>query len=307
MTNKDILLENLDLTLAKPCRNGLHKEAVEKYTQVLKNAECKWIFPPLQVCKINNTTYLLDGQHRYSAAEACSIRVAPCTFVEVKNEAEARRYALCANSRHGEKLTREEMRNNILAYMLHGGAIESDTQIAQAFGVSRDLVRDIRAGVDGATKREKAEIEVAKALQADPNASIRSIAEKTGLNRVTVRNKIEALKEHTGKSSVGIMKDCFGREIPQDIISKYIKIKTAVADASAVLKELTQAIEKLVKVNGFSSTNDVDIIRSNIESIKYILKERKPEALCTCRGDGCKVCGGTGFLAKEIFKTLITE
>ena len=59
---------------------------------------------------------------------------------EAESLDEAIRFARAANAKHGERLSREELRENILAYLRAGGDKESDSAIAAAFGIHRKTV-----------------------------------------------------------------------------------------------------------------------------------------------------------------------
>lgn len=301
-------VDSFDLSIVEKCRFAVRKEAVERYKESIENAGNKWIFPPLSVWQDGGKNFLLDGHHRLLAVQQIEgIATVPVVLKQFKTASEARRFALHINSIHGERLTREETRANIRAYLQDGGAIESDTAIANTFGVSRILVADVRANKDGMTKKEKAESDVAKILSANPQASISEIAEKANLSRATAKKIAESVSKSKSETPKGIVKDCFGREIPQDNIEKQARIKNSLKACSVVLKELDVSIGKLVDAGGFARTSEIEQIGNAIQQIKHILKTRRPDALCTCHGDGCRKCGGVGFLEKTMFNVIIPE
>jgi hypothetical protein len=301
-------INSFDLSIVEKCRFSIRNEAVERYKSAIENAGNKWIFPPLSVWQDNGTNYLLDGHHRLLAVQQIEgFTTVPVILKTFATISEARRYALHANSIHGERLTREETRANIRAYLQDGGAIDSDTAIANLFGVSRVLVADVRTNKDGMTKKEKAMAEVAKILSVTPQATITEIAEKANLSRATAKKIAEAVTKPSEEAPKGIVKDCFGREIPQDNIEKQALIKSSLKVCSSILNDFALAVDKLVLVGGFARTSEVEQIDNAIDVIKHILKTRKPDALCTCRGDGCRKCGGVGFLEKTMFNVIIPE
>lgn len=307
MVVQNVKISKLNTSIVKPCRLALREEAIEKYDEVLRNNNCEWVFPPLLATTVGGVTYLLDGQHRLISAEHLGLQVVPVSMIECKDTNEAKRVALSANCKHGEKLTREEMRANIKAYLSNGGAIESDTQIAQVFGVSRNLVADIRKS-GGGTKKERADKAVAKALEDNPNASVNAISKETGLSRSAVNARIKAMpKDDEGKPQPKILHDCYKREIPQDHIHRYERLQEAVKVGFTTIKQFKKCVKELNDLHFFPHTQDVESIQSYIDCLNNILKFRNPEALCTCRGDGCHICGGVGFLSKKAFEVKVPE
>lgn len=304
MKPTDLIIKKINTSLVKPCRMSLREDVIAKYEQVLRNNDMTWVFPPLMVTTLNGVTYLLDGQHRLEGAIKCGIKVVPVAHQECKDLQHAKRVALCANCRHGEKLTREEMRNNILAYLREGGAIESDIQIAKAFGVHRTLIADIRKGEDGISKKDKKDAVITQALNENPNASISEISRQTGFDRKTIR---DAIKESSDKPKGDILTDCFGHEIPQDKVSAYLSIKNSLKVAMTHLNAFRDAVAEVNSSNAFSNTTDLELILGAIAQVRSILRSRTPDALCTCRGDGCRICGGVGFLEKSMFEIKVPK
>ena len=183
-----LTVDSLDTTIVETCRSSVRGEAVERYKTALENAGCKWIFTPVVVWQDGDVNYLLDGHHRLLAVKQLpELTQIPVQIKPFATRDEAYRYALHINSTHGEKLTRDEVRANIRAYLQNGGAIESDTAIALLFGVNRMLVGDIRANRDGMTKKEKATADVSAVLEANPNATLTEITEKANISRMTAR------------------------------------------------------------------------------------------------------------------------
>ena len=101
------------------------------------------------------------------------------------------------------------------------------------------------------------------------------------------------------------MTDCFGREVPQNNIEKLAKIKASLKQCSVTLTDLSNAVQGMVKAGAFARTSEVEMVDNAIAQIRNILKQRKPDALCTCRGDGCRKCGGVGFMEKTMFNVVV--
>lgn len=296
-------LSKLNFELVTPCRQGLHKEALTKYEQVLENAGGAWDFPPATVAKIGTSYYVLDGQHRIKAGENKGLSKVLCTVIEMTDLNQAKRYALCANAQHGEKLTREEIRANIREYLLCGGAVESDSKIASTFGVSRVLVADIRNNADGKSKEDKRIEAVQAVIDETPTASIHEISKQTGLSRQTVRTKLQAIKSKTEK----VLVDCNGHEIPQDHTPRVKMMWQAIATTKGAIGGMKDALKDLAEAGLFGTTQDADIISTAIKQIESVLTTVKPDALCTCRGDGCRRCSGVGFLSATKYNILVPE
>ena len=300
-------VDSLTLSIVETCRSYVRNEAVERYKNVLENAGKRWPFPPLVVWQDDQKNYLLDGHHRLLAAKGAALYEVPVILKDFANVSEAHRFALYINSTHGERLTREETRENIRSYLQNGGAIESDTAIANLFGVSRIIVSDVRANRDGMTKKEKVAADVAKVLADNPHATITEIAEKVGVSRATAKKASRRIEEGEVKKMDGVVTDCFGREVPQNNIDKLMKIKSALKGCTASVNDLSVAIDRLKDVGGFARTSEVEMAMNALAQIRHIFKQRRPDALCTCRGDGCRKCGGVGFLEKTMFNVIVPD
>ena len=306
---KTILLkpDELDTSIVETCRKSVRKEAVERYANALINADKTWIFPPLLVWQTEGKNYLIDGHHRTIASVQVGLLHVVVKLQDFANLAEAKRFALCANSTHGERLTREELRENINAYLMEGGAIDSDTVIATKFGVGRDLVNSIRTGVDGMTKKEKTQMKVAQTLAENPDATITEVAETAEISRNTARKVMRLIADKKVKDTKGVLTDCFGREIPQAHIEHFMQIKSALKYASSCVNDIAHAITRMQEIGAFAQTSELEQVLSALEQIRYVFRTRKPDALCTCRGDGCRRCGNVGFLEKNTFNVLIPQ
>lgn len=301
-----INIDSLDTSIVEMCRSSVRGEAVERYRQSFENAGKKWIFPPLVVWQDGDKNYLLDGHHRLLAVKQFDdVKQVPITLKQYATKAEAVRFALYINTTHGEKLTREELVANIRAYFENGGMLDSDATIARLFGVSRKYISDIRLDRVGMTKKEKAQADVAKFLTDKPDATLTEVAETVGVSRMTARKLRKQFEAGEIKKVEGVVLDCFGREIPQNNLEKRAKIEAKLKTARLALRDLDNAIKGIKEVGGFAYTSEEDMMHNAVAQIHYTLDKRKPDALCTCRGDGCTRCGGVGFLEKTQFNVII--
>ncbi len=111
-------------------------------------AECFDQLPPIEVFKIPGETqyYLVDGWHRYRAAEILKLEE-----VEVQAFAgtmeQAREYALLANLRHGLPLTRKEKRH-VIAEFLKLHPERSNSWIAGDLGTTTHTIINIRTELE---------------------------------------------------------------------------------------------------------------------------------------------------------------
>jgi ParB-like chromosome segregation protein Spo0J len=148
------------------------------------------------------TMRVIDGVHRVLAARARGERTISARLAE-GSEGEAAIQAVQSNIAHGKPLTVDERESAALKVM----AIEpawSDRRIAEVCGLSPKTVARlrnpttedapqlrVRVGRDGVARpTDPAGLRhrIAAALEGDPNASIRAIAERTGASQGTVRD-----------------------------------------------------------------------------------------------------------------------
>lgn len=155
--------------------------------------------PPITVAYPSMT--IVDGHHRQVAATR---RKLPVRAVLVSlSSVEIYERAVKANIAHGLTLTIEERRANA-RHLLSVAPDWSDRRIAEACGISHPTVADLRPtgsdnrldtrreGADGkrrpaspATQRQA----IDEAIKADPEASAREVARKTGASPTTVTSR----------------------------------------------------------------------------------------------------------------------
>ena len=158
-------------------RVSLDRRLVEHYAQLIEEGV---ELPPVRVARKGDRYFLLDGFHRYHAhlrAGRATIRAVVCEVPE----GEWFYHACLWNSRHGKRLTPEDMRR--AAEKLYGQGYSTE-EIARALGCSRrwanELLREVKE-----REREKVAELYSKGL------SPREIAGKLGL-------KLETVEKHIG-------------------------------------------------------------------------------------------------------------
>jgi len=146
---------------------------------------------------------VIDGAHRVSAAQLLGRDSIRATLFH-GSDVEAAVKAVQCNVAHGKPLTVAE-RERAVANLLKLHANWSDRRIALVCGVStrtvvvararttigRPVVARERVGRDGRARPVDAgalRMRVAQAIEADPEASLRAIAQRTGASQATVRD-----------------------------------------------------------------------------------------------------------------------
>lgn len=184
-TIERIPIEALDLSIVTPCRSSLRKDTVEHYAELLREDTTGWPFSThIIVARVTGepTAYVVDGLHRISASLSAGKPDVICSTYEAEDRNEIIREARCANAKHGEKLTREELRENLMAYFCAGGDKNSDTDVGLAFGINRKTVARIRAELNVPTRKEAVTAAVEKAIAENPKASVRELAKASGVS-----------------------------------------------------------------------------------------------------------------------------
>jgi len=96
---------------------------------------------------------IVDGRHRVEAARRAGWVRIPATVLPDTNPGAAVLAAMAANAAHGLPLTRSERRNGVRA-VLDARPDLSDRAVAQACGVARTVVADVRAEVSRSGGRD---------------------------------------------------------------------------------------------------------------------------------------------------------
>ena len=338
---------------------------------------------------------VMDGQHRIEACKRAGVATVIVDTYEAESLDEAIRFARAANAKHGERLSREELRENILAYLRAGGDKESDSAIAAAFGIHRKTVAALRETAAIPSRKEAVRAAVEKAIQENPQDSARGLARIAGVDEKTIRNMTEevrktgtfgqksapqqpqtaatcgysaqvadttklpprrdaqplpqrpaavsqsgqncqngtppprrdaqpprrVLKPETAqpKPDPKPIYDEVGHEMPPDLYEAWFAERKAVDDWLARTRAILREVKAAAAGNeaaddeeptGFASLRFHQFtaaITNSLEVAISALKDVRPEALCTCKGYGCKRCHERGWMTQRQYRAIIPE
>jgi len=137
-----------DVNLSPRIETGTNSDVVEDYVQ------CFDQLPPIVVFKVPDDTYylLVDGWHRLKAAKRLELDEVEAD-VKYGSLEQAREYALLANLKHGQPLTRKEKRHVIEQFIkLHPE--RSNSWIASDVGARDVTIESARARLESASQIE---------------------------------------------------------------------------------------------------------------------------------------------------------
>lgn len=107
------------------------------------------------------------------------------------------------------------------------------------------------------------------------------------------------------------LRDELGQDIPVGRFAEYIEERVHIAEAIKTLRTLKGAIKTRAERADFRAysgpARKADDILADVDVLINRLKERTPEVLCRCNGEGCRACQGRGFLTKKQYQTIIPE
>lgn len=388
------VIEELDLSIVKPCRASLREEVIERYTEMVEDDPTGWPFATkVAVASIQGAPGLIvmDGQHRIEACKRAGVATVIVDTYEAESLDEAIRFARAANAKHGERLSREELRENILAYLRAGGDKESDSSIAAAFGIHRKTVAALRETAAIPSRKEAIRAAVEKAIQENPQASVREVARMAGVDKAAVERETAQVSQNGQKCQFEtpnppqtaesfaklpqvadtpnlpprrdaaplpqrpaapqngqpatppprrdaqpprrVLKteaanpkpdpkpiyDEVGHEMPPDLYDAWFAERKAVDDWLARTRAILREVKAAAAGNeaaedeeptGFASLRFHQFtaaITNSLEVAISALKDVRPEALCTCKGYGCKRCHERGWMTQRQFRAIIPE
>lgn len=363
-------IADLDLSIVRPCRASLREEVIERYREMVEDDPTGWPFATkVAVASVQGAPGLIvmDGQHRIEACKRAGVDTVIVDTYEAESLDEAIRFARAANAKHGERLSREELRENILAYLRAGGDKESDSAIAAAFGIHRKTVAALRETAAIPSRKEAIRAAVEKAIEENPQAGSKALAKAAGVDAKTIRNTTAAggktgtfgqksplpppqtaascgncaqvadiqklpprrdaqpprrvLKPETQqpKPDPKPIYDEVGHQMPPDLYEAWFSERKAVDDwlnrTRAILREVKAAAEgnetaEDEEPTGFASLRFHQFtaaITNSLEVAISALKDVRPEALCTCKGYGCKRCHERGWMTQRQYRAIIPE
>lgn len=392
------VIEELDLSIVRPCRASLREEVIERYTEMVEDDPTGWPFSTkVAVASVQGAPGLIvmDGQHRIEACKRAGVATVIVDTYEAESLDEAIRFARAANAKHGERLSRDELRENILAYLRAGGDKESDSAIAAAFGIHRKTVAALRETAAIPSRKEAIRAAVEKAIQENPQASVREVARMAGVDKAAVERETAQVSQNGQKCQFETPKppqtdesfaklpqvadtpnlpprrdaqplpqrpaavsqsgqngqngtptprryaqpprrvlkpetaqpkpdpkpiyDEVGHQMPPDLYEAWFAERKAVDDwlnrTRAILREVKAAAAgneaaEDEEPTGFASLRFHQFtaaITNSLEVAISALKDVRPEALCTCKGYGCKRCHERGWMTQRQYRAIIPE
>lgn len=109
----------------------------------------------------------------------------------------------------------------------------------------------------------------------------------------------------------GDIHDELGQDIPVGRFPEYIEERLHIAEVIKTLNSIKHAIQARAESADFRAysgpARKADDIIANLDIAINSIRERKPEVLCRCNGEGCRACQGRGFLTKKQYDVLIPE
>lgn len=107
------------------------------------------------------------------------------------------------------------------------------------------------------------------------------------------------------------LRDELGQDIPVGRFPEYVEERLHIAEVLKTLCGLKHAIQTRAESADFRAysgpARKADDIIANLDIAINSIRERKPEVLCRCNGEGCRACQGRGFLTKKQYQTIIPE
>lgn len=117
---------------------------IDEYTEAMKTGAS---FPALVVYKVDDTYYLVDGYHRFMAAQGAKLANVLCD-IRAGTMRDAVLFSAGVNATHGLRRTNEDKRRAVLMILADKEWVKwSNYQIAKACNVSDEFVRKIRAEI----------------------------------------------------------------------------------------------------------------------------------------------------------------
>lgn len=114
-----------------------------------------------------------------------------------------------------------------------------------------------------------------------------------------------------GEALLAQYRDDIGQDIPAGRKAEYDEERAAVEGWLTILRRLKSGIKAAAgeeRLRAFHApARKMDDVLHDIDILAASIKERRPECLCKCNGEGCRVCDGRGFLTRKQYELLIPE
>lgn len=114
-----------------------------------------------------------------------------------------------------------------------------------------------------------------------------------------------------GEALLAQYRDDIGQDIPAGRKAEFDEERAAVEGWLTILRRLKSGIKAAAeeeRLRAFHApARKMDDVLHDIDILAASIKERRPECLCKCNGEGCRVCDGRGFLTRKQYEVLIPE
>jgi hypothetical protein len=151
-----IPIKNIKQSSELQPRAKMDTAVIDEYTAAMKRGDA---FPAVTVVEIDDHYYLVDGYHRFMAAQGAKIGKILADVMIGGTMRDAILYSAGVNAKHGLNRTNDDKRRAVMILLRDEKWSKwADTQIATACHVSVDLVAKIRDSSLGETERNKPKI-----------------------------------------------------------------------------------------------------------------------------------------------------
>jgi len=125
-------------------RASMHTDKIDEYTEAMRRGDA---FPALTVFKVEREYYLVDGYHRFMAAQGAKIERVMADIIHGTMR-DAILYSAGVNSKHGIQRTNEDKRRAVLILLRDKEWGQwNDTKISEVAHVSPEFVGKIRKSI----------------------------------------------------------------------------------------------------------------------------------------------------------------
>ena len=335
MRPQKLQLSDLRLDGGTQPRGELNDDRVDQYAEAYKAGQP---MPPVSVVYDGHDYWLYDGFHRVSAALAVGL-----TFIQADvrqgTQEDAQWLSFAANAHHdtgGLCRSNADKRRAVEAALSHPkGKGMSDNAIAQHVGVSDKTVAAVRRA-----SSELPKIDVSKDVQSESKkvtSEVPKSTQRTGLDGRTINtanigkkpekplveqlqsDDPEEIKAATGDETLEADGPEHTDEVGHDLDQLNCDRAEEILEAFGRRRELLEIIQDLrgIKNNVLASVKNLDPLylglntscwQSDLTNAERLLKAILPHAVCPhCSGDGCKVCGGHGWVGVYVYEAAPAE
>lgn len=284
----DIVMD--DATQSRTVNN---EELIEHYAELYRDGVD---MPPVDLFTEDGQTYYIgDGIHRCHAHEAAEIEEV-WAIVHTGGQTDAQVFACGANKTHGLHRSNADKRKAV-EIMLWLQAKWSNRMIADHVGVSDELVREVRKGLETKGKIEKTETRLGKDGKeyAKPHVPESGTCDDAEPDDDDFENPFSPPTDDDDFDPEAIE----GQAYVVDLAIEADVYRRAVNDINRMKREL-QELAAEPKHGVHLADKIVRIVRS-LDEAKADIRGAEPVEICTaCDGDGCKSCGNAGFVTRAV-------